>query len=74
VVALEEQRHDLDQAADADDEQDQHDHQAVVLLDSRVVFIHVPPFRRRQACAARGGMTGRFDRLAAAPCFQCCRP
>ena len=34
--ALEEQRHDLDQAADRDDEQDQHDHQEVVGLDALV--------------------------------------
>jgi hypothetical protein len=33
LVGLEEQRHDLNQAADADDEQRQHDQQTEVLFD-----------------------------------------
>jgi hypothetical protein len=60
---LEEQRHDLDQAADGDHQQDQHDHQEVVGLDLLVteglVVCHVVS----SSGVRRGGGNRRVDAL-----------
>jgi hypothetical protein len=63
--ALEEQRHDLDDPADRDDQQDQHDHQEIVGLDplvaggrARGAHEGVLEVRRPQRSTRRAGSPG----------------
>jgi hypothetical protein len=76
VELLEEQRHDLDQAADATATSDQHDHQEVVGLDLLVTVLWFAMLSSPlpQACAGDGGNRRVFGLAAAMVIRTCCRP